>query len=198
MPKPEIGDKVLVLRGGDSAGPGQPGSVRFVLGRLCKRNKNTCDVRLLQEDPLDLSGWDKVGIVGHWGESCIAPCPAQGEPWPDAVIWSAQRLARWCEEWQEDLQRVDPKRSGVRRLPKRMVGTCALVLRIVGDRGVVTRESNTIIVRHPSIKAPHGVLRLMLDENQWFGRLDAVSDPLHTTLDLLEILTELFGVASKG
>lgn len=74
-----------------------------------------------------------------------------------------------------------------------MVDLCALVFGLVGDAGTVTREDNTIFVRNRLVKASRGILRLSPREKQWFGRLDAVSEPLDTTLDLAEILTELLG-----
>ena len=68
-----FGTIVLVTRGGSTAAAGTPGCHRVVRGILIGSLGCNRVVRLLEDDPLDTTGWAKVGDVGHWSKSAVVP-----------------------------------------------------------------------------------------------------------------------------
>lgn len=65
-----FGTVVLVERGG-GAPTGQPGCRRTVRGVLVGARGKRRQVRLLDDDPLDMSGWAHAGDLGWWSESAV-------------------------------------------------------------------------------------------------------------------------------
>jgi len=65
-----FGTKVIVIRGG-GAKSGTPGCTREVLGVLIGAWGYEREVRLLENDPLDTVGWNKIGDIGNWSGSVM-------------------------------------------------------------------------------------------------------------------------------
>ena len=76
----QVGDLVLITRGGYRAEPGTRGCVRKVRGVVVGAQGYDRRVMLLEDDPLSsFAEWSHCGDVGWWSVSALEK---QGERWP--------------------------------------------------------------------------------------------------------------------
>lgn len=111
----QFGEIVIVLRGGHQF-PQDKGSLRPILGVYVGARGHERFVRLLHDDPLDVSGWNKAGDIGHWSKSVVFPVPEVAI----GLAWGA--LDSRANAWLRKVDRLHGRHERAKKLLAKIEG----------------------------------------------------------------------------